>query len=142
MKQSGFYSYVKQNTDIKTKYIIEYTQDKKVFDIMGSSKFNFDMLKKLEFDFLQDAINTYNRLYYNESVLHVMLFEQIIFDGEIILEQCKDMIAENILPQVIKQRIEAYQMENEAYKAENEKLKKFLAKYNIDMSRVNQELTE
>jgi len=132
MKQSGYYSYIKPNTDIKTKYTIEFTRNQKVFDIMDTTKFTFDMLDKIEFDYLQDAINTYNVLYYDESILHVMLFEQIILDNEIILEQCKDMTCKSILPISVQNKVNQIELENTELKKENEQTKAFIKKYRAE----------
>lgn len=138
----GFYSYKDKNKDIRTHYYIEYTRDQKVFDIMGTAEFDFNMLDKREFDYLEDAVSFWNHLYYDESILHVMLFEEIILDGEIILEQCKDMIVPSVLDKISEQRVRQAEMEREAYKKENALFKKFLEKYNIDMQRVIKETEE
>jgi len=135
----GFYSYKDKSKDIKTHYYIEYTRDQKVFDIMDTVKFDFSMLDRKDFDYLEDAISFWNHLYYDESILHVMLFEEIILDGEIILEQYKDMIVPSVLDKISVQRVKQAETEREAYKKENDLFRKFLAKYNIDMKRVIKE---
>lgn len=136
----GFYSYVKENTNIKTHYYIEFTREQKVVDLMDTTKFNFDMLSKKDFDFLEDAINSYNVLYYDESVLHIMLFEQVILNDEVILEQAKDMTAYNILPQKINQEIERIQRSNEALKEENKIYKTYLKKFHLSISDIMKQL--
>lgn len=138
----GFYSYRDKSKDIKTHYYIEYTRDQKVFDIMDTAEFDFSMLDRRDFDYLEDAISFWNRLYYDESILHVMLFEEIILDGEIILEQCKDMIVPSVLDKISAQRVKQAETERETYKKENDLFRKFLAKYNIDMKRVIKETEE
>lgn len=135
----GFYSYKDKSKDIKTHYYIEYTRDQKVFDIMDTVKFDFSMLDRKDFDYLEDAISFWNHLYYDESILHVMLFEEIILDGEIILEQNKDMVVPSVLDKISVQRVKQAETEREAYKKENDLFRKFLAKYNIDMKRVIKE---
>ena len=136
MYNRGYYGYKAKDKDIKARYIIEYTCDKKVFDIMPTVKFTDDMLTKKEFDYLEDAISFWNSLYYNENVLHVMLFEEILLDGEVILEQCKDMVVPTVLDTISKQRVKQAEANMEAYKTENEKLKRYLAKYGIDASKI------
>ena len=136
MYNRGYYGYKAEGKDIKTLYTIEYTRDQKVFDIMPTAKFKDDMLDKKQFDYLEDAISFWNTLYYDETVLHVMLFEQILLDGEIVLEQCKDMVVPTVLDTISKQRVKQAEANMEAYKAENEKLKKYLAKYGIDASKI------
>lgn len=138
----GFYSYRDKSKDIKTHYYIEYTRDQKVFDIMDTAEFDFSMLDRRDFDYLEDAVSFWNRLYYDESILHVMLFEEIILDGEIILEQCKDMIVPSVLDKISAQRVRQAEMEREAYKKENDLFKKFLEKYNIDIKRIKRETEE
>ena len=131
MKQKGMYSYIKSNINIKTKYVIEYTQDKKVFSIMDTAKFDFEMLKKIELDYLQDAINVYNVLYYNESTLHIMLYEQIILNDEIILEQSKDMQSINILDQHTQNKINAVETQNKELQEYLKQIELALKKYNM-----------
>lgn len=136
MYNRGYYSYKEENKDIKTLYTIEYTRDKKVFDIMDKKEFTFDMLDKKQFDFLEDAVSFWNSLYYDETVLHVMLFEQILLDGEVILEQCKDEVVPTVLDSISKQRVKQAEANMELYKEENEKMKKFLASYGIDINKL------
>ena len=131
------YSYKKENTDIKTLYIIEFTRNKKTFEIMGTMQFDFDMLNKKTFDYLQEAINFYNMLYYSDDkILHVMLYEQIVLNDEIILEQSKDMQSINILPQETQRQIEKVKIENDLLKEENEIMSEFLSKYNINVTKI------
>lgn len=129
---TGYYSYTKKDMNIKTKYTIEFTRDQKIFDMMDSSKFTFDMLNKLEYDYLQDAISAYNKLYYDDSVLHVMLFEQIILDDEIILEQCKDMIGNSILPQDVQKRVNRFEEDNKILSDELNLYNEFIKKYKAE----------
>lgn len=142
MYNRGFYSYKDKSKDIKTHYYIEYTRDQNIFDIMDTVEFDFSMLDRRDFDYLEDAISFWNYLYYDESILHVMLFEQIILDGEIILEQFKDMVVPSVLDKISAQRVRQAETERETYKKENDLFKKFLEKYNIDMKRVIKETEE
>lgn len=138
MYNRGYYGYKAEGKDIKTLYTIEYTRDQKVFDIMPTAKFTDDMLDKKQFDYLEDAISFWNSLYYDETVLHVMLFEQILLNGKIVLEQCKDMVVPTVLDTISKQRVKQAEANMEVYKAENEKLKKYLAKYGIDANKIEE----
>ena len=142
MYDRGFYSYKDTNKDIKTLYTVEYTRDQKVLDMMDTAEFDFSMLNKKQFDYLEDAVSLWNKLYYEETVLHVMLFEEIILDGETILEQCKDMVVPSVLDKISEQRVRQAETAVEEYKKENELFKKFLAKYHIDMKRVIKETEE
>ena len=71
-----------------------------------------------------------------------MLFEEIILDGETILEQCKDMVVPSVLDKISAQRVEQAEKAMEAYKKENDMFKKFLEKYHIDIKRVIKETEE
>jgi len=128
----GQYDYVKAGTDIKTRYHIEFTRDQKVFDIMDTTKFTFDMLNKLEYDYLQDAITDYNKLYYDDTVLHVMLFEQILLNDEIILEQCKDMTGSSILPIDVQKRVNRIEEDNKILTNELNLYNEFIKKYKAE----------
>lgn len=142
MYERGFYSYKDANRDIKTHYYIEYTRDQKIFDIMDTAEFDFSMLDRREFDYLEDAVSFWNKLYYDESILHVILFEEIILDGKIILEQHKDMVVPSILDKISEQRVRQAETAMETYKKENDLFRKFLEKYHIDMERVIRETEE
>lgn len=65
-----------------------------------------------------------------------MLFEQIILDGEVILEQCKDEVVPTVLDAISKQRVKQAEDNMELFKEENEKMKKFLASYGIDINKL------
>lgn len=136
MYNRGYYDYKKEGINIKTLYEIEYTTDKKVYDSMDKADFDFNTLSKKQFDFLEDAVSFWNSLYYREDVLHVMLWEKILLDGEIILEQCKDMVVPTVLDTISKQRVKQAEVNMELYKAENEKMKSFLAKHGIDANKI------
>ncbi len=139
MYDRGFYSYKDANKDIKTHYYIEYTRNQKVFDIMDTVEFDFSMLDRQEFDYLEDAVSFWNLLYYDESVLYVMLFEEIILDSEMILEQCKDMVVPSVLDKISEQEVRRAENAMKEYRKENDLLRKFLAKYHIDMEMVIRE---
>ena len=139
MCNRGYYGFKAENKNIKTKYTIEYTRDKKVFDMMNKAEFNYNMLDKKQFDYLEDAISFWNSLYYDETILHVMLYESILLDDEIILEQCKDMVVPTVLDKISKQRVKQAEEKAELYKEEVEKLTRYLAKYGIDASKIKDE---
>lgn len=48
--------------------------------MMDAVKFSNDILNKKQFDFLEDTICFWNTLYYDETILHLMMFEQILLD--------------------------------------------------------------
>ena len=136
MYDRGFYSYKDADKDIKTHYYIEYTRNQKVFDIMDTVEFDFSMLDRQDFDYLEDAVSFWNHLYYDESILHVMLFE------EIILEQCKDMVVPSVLDKISEQEVRRAENAMKEYRKENDLFRKFLEKYHIDIKRVIKETEE
>ena len=73
-KQDGYYGYVKNGTDVKMHYSIEYTFDQKVFDRIDTVNFEFSELETREFDYLEDAIRFWLTKYFNPKCLHCMLF--------------------------------------------------------------------
>lgn len=136
MYDRGLYTYKVKNKDVKTHYSVEYTRNQKVLDMMDTTDFTFDMLDKAEFDYLEDAVSFWNSMYYEESVLYVMLFEEVILDGEIILEQCKDMVVPSVLDKISRQRVKRAEIGMEAYKTENDILRKFIEKHGIDVDKI------
>jgi len=76
------------NKNFELKYILEFTQNQKVFEEMGKSTFTHDKLNRREFDNLNDAIYSFNSCYYNNTVLHCMLFSELIIDGITVQEDC------------------------------------------------------
>lgn len=140
MYNRGMYTYKNENVDIKTRYTVEYTTDQKVFDLMDTVNFDFDMLSKKQFDYLEDAITFWNTLYYREDVLHVMLFEQVILNGEIVLEQSKDQVLPTVLDEISRKKVESNQKLREEFERENNLLKAFLQKYHVDPDKAMKEM--
>ena len=140
MYDRGFYSYKDANVDIKTQYAVEYTTDKKVFDLMDTSKFSFDMLSKRQFDYLEDAISFWNTLYYREDVLHVILFEQIVLNGEVVLEQFKEPVLPTVLDEISRKRVEHAERLREEFERENRLLKAFIQKHHINPDKAIEEM--
>lgn len=132
MYNRGYYGYIAENVNIKTKYTIEFTRNKEVLDMMEKPEFDFDMLDKKEFVFLEDAISCWNTLCYDSSVLHIMLYEQIILNDEVVLEQCKDEVLPTVLDRISRQKVKQAEDNLKLCKEENEKMKNFLAKYGIN----------
>lgn len=136
MYNRGFYSYKTENVDIKTLYTVEYTRDQKVIKLMDTAQFDYNMLSKKEFDYLEDAVSFFNTLYYSESVLHIVLYEQVILNGEIVLEQFKDCVLPTVLDKISAQRVKRAEAIEEEYKMENEKLKKFLVRHGVNPDKI------
>ena len=71
-----------------------------------------------------------------------MLFEEIILDGETILEQCKDMVVPSVLDKISEQEVRRAENAMKEYRKENDLFRKFLEKYHIDIKRVIKETEE
>ena len=139
MFDRGYYGYKKEGVEIETVYRIEWTDDQKIVDLMDTVEFDYSMLKKTEFKYLEDAITFWNSLYYSKSVLHLMLFEQIVLNGEVVLEQEKDATTYVPIHSIVRQYYEEMceaQKERELVLEENKKLKEFLEKYHVDIKEV------
>lgn len=132
----GFYSYVKENKDIKTKYSLEWTFDSKVMDAMETKDFDSSMLNRGEYDYLEDAIRGYITVRYNENCLWCVLHEQVLLDGEIVMEQFKDDVVPKLLDSESKRHVQETKYNMEVLQKENDKLKKFMGKYGIDADKL------
>lgn len=135
-KQRGFYSYKKEDVNIRMKYSIEFTRSKKVYEHMEKGDFDFNELDKREFNYLEDAFLLWNTLFYDESVLHLAFFEQVILNDEVILEQFKENTLYTVLSKITRNRIEAVENMAAVHQEENKILKEFLKEYNIDADEV------
>lgn len=131
-----FYSYKKKDLNIKTKYIIEYTRDKKVIGKMGKADFNYNLLDKKEFDYLNNVVNAYVSLFYDKTVLYVMLYEQVILNGEVVLEQSKDMLLPDILPAHIRNRVNDLQESNKILNERLLEIENALAEFDMTIDDV------
>ena len=87
-------------------YTIECTMHKAVFDKIGDSDFDYNWYDVQQFDNLNEAIKRYVALYYNENVLFVQMFSSVYYNGEIILEECKNDVMESILDKHALKRLE------------------------------------
>lgn len=136
---NGFYGYKKQDLDIKTKFTIEYTYSQDVFDRMDARKNNSvdnGELSHVEFEFLEDALERYIPMLYNDQCLYVMLFADVVLDGENVLEQSKSSIRHEIGSYEPRRKIRETEYKLNELQNENEKLKAFLKKYNVNPDEV------
>ena len=69
------------NKNYELKYTIEFTQNKKVFEDMEKSNFDYSRLNKKQFDNLNEAIYLNTSLHYNDTVLYVSCYQELIIDG-------------------------------------------------------------
>lgn len=130
----GFYSYKVENVDIKTVYTIEFTRDKNALEALDK-KGDFDALNKLTFDYFEDAINTFIKLRYDETVLYIIMHEDVLINGEIVLQQIKTECTPALN---FEDRIYKAEQTAENYKADNERLRAFLKKHNITDKQIDE----
>ena len=136
---NGFYGYKKPDLDIKTKFTIEYTYNQDVFDRMDVRKNNSvdnGELKALEFEFLEDALEHYIPMLYNDQCLYVMLFADVVLNGENVLEQSKSSIRYEIGSYEPVRKLKEMRYKIDDLESKNEKLKAFLKKYNVNPDEV------
>lgn len=114
------------NKNFELKYTIEFTQNKKVFEEIGTAKFTHNKLNRKEYDNLNDAIYSFNSLYYNNTVLHCMLFSELIIDGITVQEDCI-----SIMPILDTKSYYQVEQTNEALNSEVSDRTIFLNHYNI-----------
>lgn len=129
---NGFYGYVKPNMNVKTKYEINWTCSQDVVDRLDALKNNSldnREYKVEEFDFLEDALELYIKLLYDDQCLWLRLYSQVIVDNEVVLEDQKMHI--RYITDMLKPNRELEYRNNDLEK-ENQKLKSFLEKYNVN----------
>lgn len=119
---------------LETRYIIEYIDNENDFDYVNSGKINqgepWDRFKKRIFDNIDAAISLYMVYLVWDKVYCVKLFEEIIVDGETVMERYiepKSTTAFSVKTTINKkmynaneeaeQRIEELEKINSAYKA-------------------------
>lgn len=71
---------------VETKYIIEYVNDKKVWDKFLRTE-DIELFSKRECDNIAEALTFYLTWYVNENCFHIQLWEQIYVNGEMVLEE-------------------------------------------------------
>ena len=71
---------------VETKYIIEYVNDKKVWDKFLRTE-DIELFSKREYDNISEALTFYLTWYVNENCFYIQLWEQIYVNGEMILEE-------------------------------------------------------
>lgn len=71
---------------VETKYIIEYVNDKKVWDKFLRTE-DIELFSKREYDNIAEALTFYLTWYVNENCFHIQLWEQIYVNGEMVLEE-------------------------------------------------------
>ena len=88
----NFYGYEKEN--VETLYTVEYIDDpetwKQFLSVTGNGYDGtiepWEVFKKKEFDNVSEAISFYMLKYMHDSTYHIAMWEQVFYNGEMILE--------------------------------------------------------
>ena len=140
----NFYGYEKGN--IETRYEIEFIDDPETWKQFQKAQERsstiepWEVFKKKEFDNISEAITFYMLKYMHDSTYHIAMWEQVFYDGEMILEN--PIEPENTfayrMRTIINSDLEKENMRlsesNEALIKELELYQKFLKKYHAEES--------
>lgn len=142
----NFYGYEKGN--VETRYNVEFIDDPKTWKQFLSVTSNgydgtiepWELYKKKDFDNISEAISFYMLKYMLDSTYHIAMWEQIFYNGEMILEN--PIEPENTfayrMRTIINSDLEKENMRlsesNEALIKELELYQKFLKKYHAEES--------
>ena len=86
----NFYGY--ENGNVKTHYEIEFIDDPKTWEQFQKAQERsstiepWEVFKKKNFDNISEAISFYMLKYMHDSTYHIAMWEQIFYNGEMILE--------------------------------------------------------
>jgi hypothetical protein len=134
-----FYDY-RENDNTYIVYSIEFTRNQAVYDAMGDVDFDFDWYDIMQYDNIDDAIKTFVRLRYDDTVLFVHMFTSVYHNGKIVLEECKDMCMESILDKPTLKRLENAEKSAKIYQEKYERLQKFVDMYHLDDLEIDRRL--
>lgn len=137
-----FYGYQKGN--VETLYTVEYIDDPETWkqfqksQKVGSDIEPWEIFKKKDFDNISEAISFYILKYMLDSTYHIAMWEQIFYNGEMILEN--PIEPENTfayrMRTIINSNLEKENMRlsesNEALIKELELYQKFLKEYRAE----------
>ena len=140
----NFYGYQKGN--VETLYTVEYIDDSETWkqfqksQKVGSDIEPWEVFKKKDFDNISEAISFYMLKYMLDSTYHIAMWEQIFYNGEMILEN--PIEPENTfayrMRTIINSDLEKENMRlsesNEALIKELELYQKFLKEYHAEES--------
>ena len=138
----NFYGY--ENGNVKTHYEIEFIDDPKTWEQFQKAQERsstiepWEVFKKKNFDNISEAISFYMLKYMHDSTYHIAMWEQIFYNGEMILEN--PIEPENTfayrMRTIINSDLEKENMRlfknNEALINELELYQKFLKKYHAE----------
>ncbi len=118
----GFYGWSLESINagtVKTKYIVEYINDKRTWEKFCKTE-DFDLYDKREYDNISEAISFYLTWFISENCFDIKLWEQIFVNGEMVLEQIIE--SENTLMYSLRMQVDR-DMANRMYSAENRERK-------------------
>lgn len=142
MMHKNFYGYQKGN--VETRYEIEFIDDQKTWkrflesQKVGSAIEPWEVFKKKEFDNVSEAITFYMLKYMHDSTYHIAMWEQVFYNGEMILEnpiEPENTFAyrmRTIINSDLKKENERLSNGNEVLGKELEMYKEFLKEYHAE----------
>ena len=142
MMHKNFYGYQKGN--VETRYEIEFIDDQKTWkrflesQKVGSAIEPWEVFKKKEFDNVSEAITFYMLKYMHDSIYHIAMWEQVFYNGEMILEnpiEPENTFAyrmRTIINSDLKKENERLSNGNEVLGKELEMYKEFLKEYHAE----------
>ena len=138
----GFYGY--ENGNVETRYNVEYIDDPKTWEQfqksqkVGSSIEPWEVFKKKDFNNISEAISFYMLKYMHDSTYHIAMWEQIFYNGEMILEnpiEPENTFAyrmRTIINSDLEKENERLSKSNEALIKELELYQKYLKQYHAE----------
>ena len=139
---NGFYGYEKG--DVETRYNVEFIDDQKTWkrflesQKVGSAIEPWEVFKKKEFDNVSEAITFYMLKYMHDSTYHIAMYEQVFYNGEMILEnpiEPENTFAYRMRTTInsdLKKENERLSNDNEVLGKELEMYKEFLKEYHAE----------
>lgn len=138
----NFYGYEKGN--IETRYEIEFIDDPETWKQFQKAQERsstiepWEVFKKKEFDNVSEAITFYMLKYMHDSTYHIAMWEQVFYNGEMILEnpiEPENTFAyrmRTIINSDLKKENERLSNDNEVLGKELEMYKEFLKEYHAE----------
>lgn len=142
MMHKNFYGYEKGN--IETRYEIEFIDDPETWKQFQKAQERsstiepWEVFKKKEFDNVSEAITFYMLKYMHDSTYHIAMWEQVFYNGEMILEnpiEPENTFAyrmRTIINSDLKKENERLSNDNEVLGKELEMYKEFLKEYHAE----------
>ena len=126
-----FFGYAKEPDKTETKYIVESIRDEKIWNKFVRTE-DLDLYEKRAYDNIADALTFYLTWFVSDDCYDIKMWQQIIIDGEVILEEFiepKRSVINNMRSQIdndMKKRLHNIEKENAELKNTNNVMSKFI----------------